>query len=418
MSFAKLDPNLQKQIRAAASPDEVSVIVRHKTGVLFGQAIGGAVHTFKLLNASAMRLTAADIDVLSKLDDIEYIWADLPVHTCLDVSVPKLGVPTVWNQGRRGSGLKLGIVDTGIDPNHADFAGRIMARKNFAGGAEDDENGHGTHVAGIAAGNGATSNGRYVGVAPQAELHIAKVLDRYGNGLMSNVMAGIEWAIDQGVQVINLSLGGSGSCDGTDALSTLCDAAVTQAGVVMCVAAGNDGPSASTVGSPGCARQVITIGATDDDDHVTNFSSRGPTADGRVKPDVCFPGEGIVSAQAAGTQLGPVVSPGYISLDGTSMATPHASGSACLLLQANPALTPAQVKSIFQDAAIDLFLPANTQGTGRVDVAQAVSLATGTPVPPTPPPPTPTPPPPTPTPTPPGENDGCFPKSLAKLFKR
>lgn len=415
MSLAKVDPSLQMEMRAATD-DGVAVIVKHKGEKFFSQAIGD-VRSFKLLNATAMKVNPADIDALSREDDIEYIWADLPVHTCLDVSVPKIGVPAVWQQGFDGSGVKLAIVDTGIDPNHPDFEGRILARKNFAGGSGDDENGHGTHVAGIAAGTGAASNGKYRGVAPGAKLLVAKVLDANGGGSMSGVMAGVEWAVEQGAQVVNLSLGGSGSCDGTDALSTLCDAAVRERGVVLCVAAGNEGPGASTVGSPGCARLVITVGATDDGDRVTSFSSRGPTADGRVKPDIVFPGFGIVSAQASGTQLGSVIVSGYISLNGTSMATPHAAGAVCLLLQANNALTPGQVKNALQNTTVNLNLPANTQGTGRADVSKALELATGD-TPPVDPPVEPTPlPSPTPIPTPdnpPSENKGCLPQSLAK----
>jgi serine protease AprX len=270
-------------------------------------------------------------------------------------------------------------------------------------------------VASIAAGTGAASNGLYRGVAPGAHLYIAKVLDRNGDGSMSGVMAGVEWAVEQGAQVINLSLGGPSPCDGTDALSTLCDAAVQQAGVVLGVAAGNAGPGASTVGSPGCARLVITIGATDDNDQVANFSSRGPTSDGRIKPDIVFPGVGIVAAQAAGTQLGEVIAPGYISLDGTSMATPHASGAVCLLLQAKSDLTPGQIKSVLQNTSLNLGLPANTQGTGRADVFKAFELATGeTPLPEPTPAPTPAP---TPTP-PPHQTEGCLPKFVARLLGR
>ncbi len=408
MSVHKLDPNLKTQVSAAAESGGVPVIVKHKGTLFFPQAVG-KTQQFELINATAMTVPPESLKTLTENDDVEYVWADLPVHTCLDVSVPHIAAPAVWAEGFDGSGVKLAIVDTGIDPNHADFSGRIMARKKFVGDSEDDENGHGTHVAGIAAGTGAASNGKYRGVASGAQLYIAKVLDKNGSGSMSGVMAGIEWAVGQGAQVINLSLGGSGPCDGSDALSTMCDAAVTQAGVVLCVAAGNAGPGASTVGSPGCAKQVLTIGASDDDDHITGFSSRGPTSDGRVKPNIVFPGYGIVAPQAAGTQLGQVIAPGYISLNGTSMATPHASGAACLLLQAKADLTPTQVKSALLNTAVDLGQPANAQGSGRSDVFAAYKVVTGE----TPPPdPTPTP---TPTP-PPDQNKGCLPGSLAKLF--
>lgn len=409
MGESKIDPKLLAQMRLESAPAGLPVIIRHKGQKFFSQAIGDVVG-FRLFDATAMKVKPADIHPLSDEDDIEYIWADLPVHTCLDVSVPQIGASQVWQAGWTGAGIKLAIVDTGIDSTHPDFAGRIAARKNFVGGSAEDENGHGTHVAGIAAGTGAASNGKYRGVAPEASLYIAKVLDKNGGGLMSGVMAGVEWAVEQGAQVINLSLGSSECGDGTDALSSLCDAAVEQKGVVLCVAAGNEGPGASTVGAPGCAKKVITIGATDDGDRVTTFSSRGPTADGRVKPDLVFPGFGIVSAQAAGTELGSVIVSGYISLNGTSMATPHASGTACLLLQANKTLSPAQIKEALQNTALNLNLPANTQGTGRAQIYLALQRIMGST-----PPVTPTPQP-TPTPTPTEGNKGCFPESLAKWF--
>ena len=160
------------------------------------------------------------------------------------------------------------------------------------------------------------------------------------------------------------------------------------------------------MGSPGCARWVITIGAVDDNDKVTNFSSRGPTSDGRVKPDVVFPGAGIVAAQAAGTSLGPVVAPGYVRLSGTSMATPHATGTVALLLQAYPQLTPNQVKWVLLTTALELGENPNAQGSGRGDVWAAYQklvneVPPDLPEPPQPGPPTPPPPTP-PPPTPPG----------------
>jgi len=293
-------------------------------------------------------------------------------------------------------------------------------------GSAQDGNGHGSHVAGIIAGSGAASNGKYRGVAPQADLYIAKVLDDYGSGRMSNVMAGLDWAVAQKVQIINLSLGNDGNCDGTDALSEACDAAVGK-GVAVFVASGNSGPMERTVGAPGCAREVITIGASTDNDEVASFSSRGPTSDGRVKPDVVLPGMNIISLRATGTTLGSgQVDEHYTSLSGTSMATPHAAGVAALLLAANPDLTPRQIKEILKSTAVDLGLNLNTQGAGRVDAFAAWKMALSGEIPepePTPEPepepePGPTPEPP-PLPIPPAPDEpptGCLPAFLAFLF--
>jgi subtilisin family serine protease len=399
---SKIHANLAAriQVRALAEAQQpLRVIVRYRAGTVgVAQTVSGVqatYHTFRLIPAASYSATLDAINVLSERADVEMIWHDEPVHTMLDVSVPLIGAPQVWSAGFTGKGVKVGIVDTGIDPNHPDFAGRILQMKDFTGEGAADNNGHGSHVAGTIGGTGAASNGKYRGVAYECNFLTAKVLGGNGSGSTSGVMAGVEWAVQQGCQVINLSLGSDGPCDGTDALSVLCDSAVNS-GAVMCIAAGNAGPGASTVGSPGCAKQVITIGATSKSDAIASFSSRGPTSDNRVKPDVCFPGVSIVAARAAGTSMGTPVDQNYTSASGTSMATPHAAGACALLLQANPALKPAQVKEILMSTAKNLGLDQNTQGTGRAQVFEAYQVAIGNP----PPPPTPTP---TPTPAP-----GCL----------
>lgn len=412
MSTAKIASELQTQIRAAAEGEPVGVIVRHRPQVFVAQrAVADAqvTHSFKRFPFTAMQVRPGDIKTLSQDETVEYIWPDLPVHTCLDVSVPRIQAPLVWNAGFQGQGMKIGVVDTGLDADHGDFQGRVAAMTSFVGGDGTDDNGHGTHVAGIAAGTGTASAGKYRGVAPAASLYAAKVLDANGGGSMSGVMAGIEWAVDQGVHVINLSLGSDGPCDGSDALSTLCDEVVQQFGIVICAAAGNAGPGSSTVGSPGCARWVITIGAVDDSDKVTSFSSRGPTADGRVKPDLVFPGAGIVAAQADGTALGSVIAPGYVQLSGTSMATPHAAGSVALMLQAKPGLTANQVKWALLTTALELGASPNAQGSGRGDLFAAYQKIISETPPNLPDPPEPGPPGPLP------QRPGCLEQLLQLL---
>ncbi len=380
MDKSKLAPNLLQRLEAAGAETlgmravaAIPIIIRYKPTAIRSQAVAENVwaqFVFKLTPTIATQTTGDLIADLTDRDEIEYIWLDEEIHTCLDQSVSHIGVPPVWNAGYRGTGIKVAIVDTGIDPNHPDFQGRIAAGASFVGGSWVDENGHGTHVAGIVAGSGSALGGKYRGVAPEALLYVARSLDKNGGGSMSTVMAGVEWAVEQGVQVINLSLGGAGSSDGSDALSMTCNAAVAR-GIVVCVAAGNAGPTSRTVGSPGAAADVITVGATDRADGIARFSSRGPTADGRIKPDICFPGTDIVSARAAGTSMGRPVSDLYTAASGTSMATPHASGLAALLLQAKPGLTPQQVKKALMDTALNLGQDPNAQGAGRAQAEHA-----------------------------------------------
>ncbi len=413
---SKLTRDLLYSLQEARRGEAVSVIVRYVPDRRIMRQrvhVPGAEETYnyRLRPFVHMRATPDAIQGLVADPAVVRIYEDKPVYALLDASVPHLEIPRLWDAGYTGKGVRLAIVDTGIDLNHPDFAGRIVATADFTGQGPSDGNGHGTHCAGIAAGSGHASSGAYRGVAPEASLYTAKVLRNDGQGMMSDVMAGIEWATEQGVQIISLSLGGPGPCDGTDALCEMCDAAV-EAGIVVCVAAGNDGPRAYTVGSPGCARQVITIGAADDVDAVASFSSRGPTSDERTKPDVLFPGVEIISARAKGTAMGTVVNDYYTSASGTSMATPHAAGTAALLLQAHPDWTPAQIKARLMETALDLALDANTQGSGRARPWEALTAEVEEPEPEPTPEPSPTPDP-TPVPTP---GQGCLPTLVNVLF--
>lgn len=330
---------------------------------------------YRLRPFEQMYATPGAILRLEQEPDVVRIFQDAPVHAFLDVAVPHIEVPLVWEEGYSGAGVRIAVLDTGIDTEHPDFEGRIECTTDLTGEGVRDLNGHGTHCASSAAGTGVASSGTYRGAAPAATLHIAKVLDAGGNGMMSDVMAGVEWAVEQEVHVISLSLGSSGPCDGTDALSAICDAAVEQ-GVVVCVAAGNDGPGPYTIGSPGCARDVITIGAVSDQDRVASFSSRGPTRDGRAKPDVLLPGVGIVAARAGGTSMGSSVDEHYTSASGTSMATPQAAGVCALLLEAEPDLTPDQIKARLMETAVDTGADLYAQGSGRVSAWRALQAET------------------------------------------
>lgn len=394
----------------------VPIIVRFREGVVTALSLAGGTpprYHFAHFRGAAYTVRPEEVAELVQAPDVDRIWLDLPVHAFLDASVPHIGTPALWHSGLTGRGVKVCIIDSGIDPNHPDFAGRIADGVGLVASKYVDDNGHGTHVAGIAAGSGAASKGKYRGVAPEASLYIAKALDSEGNGMMSDVMAGIEWAVEQRVQVVGMSLGTDGPADGSDALSQACDLAV-QAGIVVCCAAGNSGPTRSSVGVPGAARRVITVGASSDADAVTGFSGRGPTSDGRDKPDIVFPGLNITSCRAAGTTLGESVDEHYTEASGTSMATPHAVGAVALLLQGHPGAQPEDVKRWLFQTAVSLGADANTQGSGRADLAAAERASTE----PTSPQPSPTPPGTVqPTVPPSGQNTGGGCLRIAALWR-
>ncbi len=247
----------------------------------------------------------------------------------------------------------IAVIDTGIDASHVDLQNKVIGWYDatpLARSTPYDDNGHGTHVAGIAAGKGVGSEA-YVGVAPGASLVGIKVLSGSGSGANSDVIEGIDWAIANkdkyGIKVINMSLGSSGSSDGRDATSMAVNRAV-DAGIVCAVAAGNSGPSAKTVGSPGAASKALTVGAMADPGkggfYLATFSSRGVTADGRIKPDIIAPGVNIMAPKAnSGSD--------YVAYSGTSMATPFVAGVASLMLDANPSLTPSQLQQKMETTA-------------------------------------------------------------------
>jgi subtilisin family serine protease len=305
---------------------------------------------------------------------VERIYLDGKRKVNLDVSVPQVGAPAAWQAGLDGTGVTVAILDTGIDATHPDFAGKIVANENFTTDANaDDVVGHGTHVASIIAGSGAKSAGKYKGVAPGAKLAIGKVCETEFCD-ESAILAGMQWAA-QAAPVVNMSLGG-GDMPSIDPLEQAVEDLTAAHGSLFVIAAGNAGGTA-TVGSPGSADSALTVGAVDDEDQLADFSSRGPrVGDDAIKPDITAPGVDIVAAGATNGFIGTPAGDGYVSLSGTSMATPHVAGAAAIVTQQHPGWSPKQRKTLLMGAAkptagVDVF----GQGAGRVDVARVVRQA-------------------------------------------
>ncbi|ANN19507.1 peptidase S8 and S53 subtilisin kexin sedolisin [Amycolatopsis orientalis] len=311
---------------------------------------------------------------------ISQVRLDRKVRVALDRSTAQVGAPSAWNGGWTGKGTTVAVVDSGIDANHPDLAGKVTASADFTGeGDIVDRHGHGTHCASIIAGTGAASAGRYKGMAPDANLMVAKVFDASGEADTAQVMAGIDWTVAQGAKIVNLSLG-AGVSDGADPLSEQIDTLSAKSGTLFVVAAGNSGPGDRTVTTPGAATSALTVGAVDRDDKIAWFSSRGPRLrDASVKPEITAPGVGIVAARAADTAMGEPVDDDYTAASGTSMATPHVAGAAAILLQQQPGLSGQALKNTLVTTAKDVGLRWYEQGAGLLDVARAVSQkATGT----------------------------------------
>jgi subtilisin family serine protease len=304
--------------------------------------------------------------------DVPKIWLDGVRYTTLDQSVPQVGAPTAWAAGFDGTGVTVGIVDSGVDDTHPDLAGKVVASANFTPEAPQDLGGHGTHVASILAGTGAASGGQFRGVAPGAQLVSAKACVATGQCFESSIIDGMTWAANQGVKVINMSLGGPDMA-GVDPLEAAVNSLTASHGVLFVVAAGNSAPPVPSfsVSSPSTADAALSVGAVDPGNGLAFFSNRGPrVGDTAIKPEITAPGLGITAARSSFSNL-----PGgqYTDLNGTSMASPHVAGGAAIVAQRHPTWTPAQLKAALMGTA---FQPPNNtpvfdQGAGRLDVARA-----------------------------------------------
>ncbi|GIG04798.1 S8 family serine peptidase [Catellatospora coxensis] len=313
------------------------------------------------------------------------VWLDRQVRATaeaggagLDANLRQVRAPQAWAAGFTGRGAKVAVLDTGVDFTHPDLKGRVTQWADFSTEDGDgvDRFGHGTHVAATIAGTGAASGGARRGVAPEADLVIGKVLDDYGYGTDSQIIAGMEWAATR-ADVINMSLGGWEPSDGTDPLSLAVDALTEQHGALFVVAAGNDGPADGTVSWPAAAASALTVGAVDAADVPADFSGRGPLVNTwAAKPELVAPGVEIVAARAAGTGIGRVIDARYTAVSGTSMAAPHVAGAAAILAQRHPDWRPAQYKAALVGASEPLAgADPYTVGAGRLNVVRALSGA-------------------------------------------
>ncbi|MDG4796817.1 S8 family serine peptidase [Micromonospora sp. WMMD1082] len=306
------------------------------------------------------------------------IWADGVRRSTLDVSVPMIGAPTAWSAGYDGTGVKVAVLDTGIDDSHPDLAGRVAARRNFVPEYETalDLNGHGTHVSSTIAGSGAASDGRHVGVAPGATLLDGKVCwNVQGRGLCSDsaIIAAMQWAAESGAAVVNMSLGGPDE-PGVDPLEQAVNDLTAEYGTLFVIAAGNYDGWQARVSSPSTADAALSVANVDKAGELNWSSLRGPrVGDYGLKPDIGAPGTEITAARSP-SALDHLPAGPYFPATGTSMATPHVAGAAALLTQANPGWKANRIKETLMAAAApnpayDVF----AQGAGFVDVAGAMS---------------------------------------------
>jgi serine protease AprX len=381
-SFNALSPEnvipLLKQHATNSQGDIATLINEEKT-----KGNADKIKQFWIINAISLHASPELIERLAKRDDIVRIELDsrfvaqedyFPQMSGSSIEnatseIKRINATRAWELGITGSGINISIIDTGINPSHPDIAGRVTRWKDLIANQPlpYDDFGHGTHVAGIAAGNG--SGGTTTGVAPEANLFGVKVLDGTGSGYESDIITGIQWSIDNKADIISMSLGSSQTwttpnCDADDpAMATAINNAIN-AGLVVVVAAGN---TPSGVSSPGCIGGAIAVGAVYSSDTITSFSGRGSAMSDH---GLVAPGSGITSLN--------FLTSGYTIKSGTSMATPYVSGTVADLLHAarnkGLVLSPAQIRRILENTSVDLGTTGkdNVYGAGRIDVFEAI----------------------------------------------
>ena len=325
-------------------------------------------HTYHLIDSIAGSVSTEDLVTLSKLPGVVMVELDGILQVSNSDVKDVHGVWGIYEEtGYDGTGSVVAIIDTGIDDEHAGlddldddnstddpkviaFFDAVNNASVTDGSTEPyDGNGHGSHCAGTTAGTGAPTY-EHTGMAPQAQLVGVKVLSDSGSGSFAQVMLGMEWTVEKrhefNIRVASMSLGGFGAIEWTsdeeESVNRMANEMVRN-GIALFIAAGNAAVSAQ-IGTPGSAEDVITVGAIDKDTAIAIYSSQGPTEEGRVKPNIAFVGSSVMSVEAnTGT--------GYEALSGTSMATPGAAGVAALMYQANPDLSPFDIRNIMQETS-------------------------------------------------------------------
>ncbi|HEV2890827.1 MAG TPA: S8 family serine peptidase [Frankiaceae bacterium] len=372
------------------------------------RALGGSVDArLGLVNGFAARVPASAVASLRAHPGVRAVTENSAVtfasNVYEDYSIASSyarasGAGSAWSAGNLGEGVGIAVIDTGISPMK-DFQGRLVYGPDLSGeGSLADSYGHGTVMAGIVGGSGADSatnpNGAYAGVAPKSTLVSVKVAGRNGAADVSTMLQAMHWVSaykdNFNIRVLNLSWGTSSTADPAVDPINYAVQRLWRQGIVVVASAGNSGPGTSTISKPGDDPVILTVGAYDDkgdvntsNDQVPQWTSRGPTAQGLVKPDLVAPGRTLIATRSYGStveQQNPkaLVPPSYIKGSGTSEAAAVTSGLAALVVKAHPDWTPDQVKAALKGTANPMpGVPATTQGKGRVNVGAAIAADPG-----------------------------------------
>ncbi|TFG03930.1 hypothetical protein EU538_12960, partial [Candidatus Thorarchaeota archaeon] len=420
----KIGPMLVKEMSVAAEDDIIPIVARFPHGTtsfemasLVSGSIGEGLvlrHVFSLIPVISAYATPDAVNRLTGIARVEAVDIDrkLDIKSQPDSHELSLSngvsyihpdeimdIQPLWDKGYNGTDVTVAVLDSGAQGNHPDLSGRLVGFQDLVNEEHDmdpldgvdayDDNGHGTACAWLVAGTGDGMSGAYTGMAPAADLLIVKVLDDTGSGQDSIIAEGIEFAVEQNVDAISLSLGGAWSDSNyVDPSALAAQAAVQEGHISVFVAAGNDGPATATINSPAIVEEVVTVGSSSGSSGVVSFSSRGPVTRTVTnptgvftKPDILAPGSDVVSGRWEDansfeyplynfSQFGYM----YTQWSGTSVSAPLAAGVSALLMDQYTGLTPLEIKSYLMKGATDLGQDAMAQGFGIVNATRSSNL--------------------------------------------
>lgn len=382
----KICPFLQSKITVNKNESYPVIVSMKNKDAFLNNEVCALCNTIKydlpIVNGYACEMNIQNINNFKSNPNLDFICYDFPIHTAMNVAGKTIKSNLVNDLGYTGKGIVVATIDTGIT-THRDLIypnKKILGFKDILKNKTKpyDDNGHGTHIAGIICGSGISSRGKYRGVAPDANIVAVKALDQEGNGKISDILSAIQWVIYSkdiyNTKILNLSLGTTAQYrERSDPLVKAANSAIDH-GLIVIAAVGNNGPKQRTILSPASSRRVISVGAIDDkrtidttDDTIASFSSRGPTKDRIAKPDLLAPGVNITSCSSKDYT-------GYSALSGTSMAAPVVSGAVALLLEKIPNITHSEVKRMLTQNCNKLGLSKIEEGAGVINLSKLFKI--------------------------------------------
>ncbi|MCP4760409.1 MAG: S8 family serine peptidase [archaeon] len=343
----------------------------NSNSINYNNEISKIYHIFSIVPALLISASINFLENVGKDERISKIELNPRVYLSLDEVNAILGIETIHKSFYQpsGRGVKIAILDSGIDKRHPDLTKRVIDRHNLTNEEEEDLCGHGTMMAGLICGTGFVSRIKFRGIAPAAKLIDVKITDRNAVAFVSDLLMGLEAIVEEEIDIILFGMCSPHTTDGNDILSRACSV-FSKKNVILIAPAGNFGPDPYTIGTPGCGNNVFCVGAVDKDEKISFFSSRGPSLNGKVKPDLVLPGTRIITAGAMEGILGEKYGNNltYRQISGTSTSAGIFTGVVAMLKEVRKDLNSEKLEEALKKSCNSIFFSPNSEGNGAPDI--------------------------------------------------